>query len=93
MGFKALDVYFSRKSSFYYLVGPLSLESAGNRTELSKKSGLTSYSSCHTVAANRENDMFYNGLVMGLAECINLAGLAKILEKPLKRTVHFIITR
>ncbi len=29
LGFKALDVYFSKKSSFYYLVGPLSLESAG----------------------------------------------------------------
>ena len=40
LGFKALDVYFSKKSSFYYLVGPLSLESAGKRTKLSKKSGL-----------------------------------------------------
>ena len=37
------------------------------------------------VTANRENDMFCSRLVMGLADCINLAGLAKILEKPFKR--------
>ncbi len=29
--------------------------------------------------------MFCSGLVMGLADCINLAGLAKILEKPVER--------
>ena len=29
--FKAIDVYFSKKPSFYYLVGPFSLESAGKQ--------------------------------------------------------------
>ncbi len=42
LGFEALDVYFSMKPLFYYLIGPLSLESAGKRTELSKKCGLIS---------------------------------------------------
>ncbi len=34
MGFEALNVYFKMELSFYYLVGPLLLESAERRTEL-----------------------------------------------------------
>ena len=40
LGFEALNVYFKMKLSFYFLVGPLFLESAEKRTELSKKCGL-----------------------------------------------------
>ena len=37
---EAPNVYFKMTLSFYYLVGPLFLESAEKRTELSKKCGL-----------------------------------------------------
>ncbi len=40
LGFEALNVYFKMELSFYYLVGPLCLESAEKRTKLSKKCGL-----------------------------------------------------
>ena len=40
LGFKALNVYFKMKLSFNYLVGPLFLELAEKRIELSKKCGL-----------------------------------------------------
>ncbi len=46
LGFEALNVYFKMELSFYYLVGPLCLESAEKRTALSKKCGLR-----HTVLA------------------------------------------
>ena len=37
------------------------------------------------VAANHENDTcFWNGLVMGLADCVNQSGLVKTLKKSLK---------
>ncbi len=48
---------------------------------------LTKSLSNHTylvVAANNENDTcFWNGLVRGIADCINYAGLDKILQKSL----------
>ncbi len=41
LGFEALNVYFKMELSFNYLVGPLFLESAEKRTELSKKCDLS----------------------------------------------------
>ena len=41
LGFEALNLYFKVELSFYYLVGPLFLEPAEKRTELSKKCGLS----------------------------------------------------
>ncbi len=42
LGFEAHNVYFKVKLLFFYLVGPLFLESAEKRTELFKKCGLMS---------------------------------------------------
>ena len=43
-----------------------------------------------SVAANRENDTFWSGLVMGVADCIIYAGLNKIPLKSFTRQIQLL---